>query len=297
MGRRKKKIGFIGLGNMGRPMASHLASSGLELIVYDITTELASRVASDIGATAAVDLEEVAKFSNIIVTSLPNGKIVEDVMIGTGGLANLMNEGSILIDMSSSDPIKTGQLGAKLKELGIGMIDAPVSGGVKGALDGTLTIIVGGEAKYVKRADPLLNALSQKVFHVGHLGCGQAMKALNNLCSATGLLIVAEVLRAGQAFGLQPETMIDVLNVSTGRNNSTENKIKQFILSGAYKDAGFAMDLMVKDISTAIAFANELNINMLLGKASVGAWSDALSSLEGSPDHTEIVRWVNGEAS
>ena len=162
------------------------------------------------------------------MTCLPNGKIVQDVMTGTGKLANVMNDGSLLVDMSSSDPIETGQLGDSLRKLGIGMIDAPVSGGVKGAHAGTLTIIVGGDVQDVERANSLLDVLGGKVFHVGRLGCGQAMKALNNLCSATGLLIVAEALKAGETFGLNPEMMINVLNVSTGRNNSTENKVKQF---------------------------------------------------------------------
>ena len=145
----------------------------------------------------------------------------------------------------------------------------------------------------VERANPLLDVLGGKVFHVGRLGCGQAMKALNNLCSATGLLIVAEALKAGETFGLNPEMMINVLNVSTGRNNSTENKVKQFILSGQYEKAGFAMDLMVKDISTAVSFAEELKVSMPLGSKAVDVWSNALASLGGKPDHTEIARWVS----
>ena len=293
----KDKIGFVGLGNMGRPMASHLASSGYQIMVFDISAELSSKVAEDIRSSQAVNLEELGEFSDIIVTCLPNGKIVEDVMIGAGNLVNWMDRGSLFIDMSSSGPIETVQLGDSLKEFGVDMIDAPVSGGVKGAYAGTLTIIVGGNTEHVERANPLLDILGGKVFHVGRLGCGQAMKALNNLCSATGLLIVAEALKAGKKFGLDPETIIDVLNVSTGRNNSSENKVKQFILSGDYKKAGFAMDLMVKDISTAVAFAKEININMPLGQASVNEWADALKSLGGKPDHTEIARWVFDETS
>ena len=291
------KIGFIGLGNMGRPMANHIAKSGIELMVFDISPDLTSEVANDLKARPSNKPQSIAEFSDIIVTCLPNGEIVQDVMFGESNLASAMKKGSLHIDMSSSDPIGTAQLGKRLKEFNVGMVDAPVSGGVKGAHAGTLTIMAGGDTTHIKRAEPLLNILGGKVFHVGQLGCGQAMKALNNLCSATGLLIAAEALRAGQAFGLDPEIMIDVLNVSTGRNNSTENKIKQFIFSGAYKDAGFAMDLMVKDISTAISFAKELKIDMTLGNACVDAWSDALSCLNDSPDHTEIARWVNGDIS
>lgn len=282
---------------MGKPMARHLANSGYQLMVYDISTDLTSQVAKEIGSNKAYDFEEIGEFSDIIVTCLPNGKIVEDVMIGAGNLANWLDCECLLVDMSSSDPIETVQLGDGLKEFGINMIDAPVSGGIKGAHAGTLTIIVGGEVENVERASPLLNILGGKVFHVGRLGCGQAMKALNNLCSATGLLIVSEVLKAGKKFGLNPETMIDVLNVSTGRNNSTENKVKQFILSGEYKKAGFAMDLMVKDISTAVTFAKEISIKMPLGQTSVNEWSEALDSLDGTPDHTEIARWVIEEKS
>ncbi len=293
MKERNDKIGFIGLGNMGKPMVGHLANAGHELMVFDISSELSIQVADQIGVIAAENLEELGKYADIAVTSLPNDKVVEEVMFGAGNLANVMDDGSLLVDMSSCDPIETGRLGDRLKEFNINMIDAPVSGGVEGAHAGTLTIIVGGDENNVERANPLLNILGSRVFHVGRLGCGQAMKALNNLCSATGLLIVSEALKAGETFGLDPEMMIDVLNVSTGRNNSTENKVKQFILSGDYKEAGFAMDLMVKDISTAVSFAKELGIIMPLGAASVDVWSNALMSLDGNPDHTEIARWVS----
>ena len=278
-------------------MAGHLTNAGHELMVFDISSELTIQVADQIGAIAAKNLEMLGKYADLVITSLPSGKVVEDVMFGAGNLANAMGEGSLLVDMSSCDPVETGKLGDRLKEFNINIIDAPVSGGVKGAHAGTLTIIVGGNEKNVMRANPLLNILGGKVFHVGRLGCGQAMKALNNLCSATGLLIVAEALVAGEKFGLNPEMIIDILNVSTGRNNSTENKVKQFILSGNYKEAGFAMDLMVKDISAAVSFAKELGIIMPLGEASVDVWSNALTSLGGNPDHTEIARWVGEEKS
>lgn len=289
---KREKIGFIGLGNMGKPMAGHLAKAGYDMMIFDISSELSTQVSKEISSKPANNIEEIGIFSDIVITCLPNGKIVQDVMIGSGKLATIMEKGNLLVDMSSSDPIETDQLGSSLKELGISMIDAPVSGGVKGAHGGTLTIITGGALEDYNRAESILNVLGGKVFHVGRLGCGQAMKALNNLCSATGLLIVAEALKAGEKFGLNPEMMIDVLNVSTGRNNSTENKVKQFILSEEYEKAGFAMDLMVKDISTAVTFAQELKVFMPLGLKAVDVWSEALTSLDGKPDHTEIARWV-----
>jgi 3-hydroxyisobutyrate dehydrogenase len=286
-------IGFIGLGNMGKPMANHLAHAGYNLMVFDISTELSAIVANETGTKVAISLDQLGAFADIIITCLPNGKVVHDLMLGDGQLAESLSSGNLLIDMSSCDPIQAGQLGEQLKQHKIAMIDAPVSGGIKGAQAGTLTIIIGGNKQDVARAMPLLKILGNNVFHTGRLGSGQAMKALNNLCSATGLLIVAEILKAGKTFGLDPEMMIDILNVSTGRNNSTENKVKQFILSDEYEKAGFAMDLMVKDITTAISFAKELDITMPLGSTAAEIWSNALATLGGKPDHTEIARWVN----
>ena len=274
-------------------MVEHLKNAGYEVMVFDISSELTTATSLEIKAIAAKNISEIGSYADIVITSLPNVSIVNEVVFGDEGLSSAMSSGNLLIDMSSCDPIKTQEIGNRLAVSDIDMIDAPISGGVNGAKSATLAIIVGGSDTDAKRAKPILDILGSNVFHTGDLGCGQAMKALNNLCSATGLLIVAESLKAGKTFGLKPEMIVDVLNASSGRNNSTENKVKQFIISNEYEKAGFAMDLMVKDITTAISFAEKINISMPLGNKSVDLWSEALSSLQGSPDHTEIARWVD----
>lgn len=289
----KPKLGFVGLGNMGAPMAAHLATAGFALAVFDISPGVAAGFAAKTGAKAAGSLKEVGALSDIAITCLPNGDIVRDVVLGgRDNLADAMAAGTIVVDMSSSDPIHTAALGKALDPFGIAMADAPVSGGVKGAKAASLTIMAGGSADIVEKLRPILETMGKRVFHTGGLGTGQAMKALNNLCSAAGFLIVVEALKAGEKFGLDKNVMTDILNVSTGRNNSSENKIKQYVLSGKYQDAGFAMDLMVKDISAALDLANTLETPMPLGAATVSAWRQALDDLGDSPDHTEIARWL-----
>lgn len=165
---------------------------------------------------------------------LPNGKIVEDVVFGRDGandrLAAGLKAGSVIVDMSSSSPVGTRALAARPAERGIKLVDAPVSGGVKRAVDGSLAIMAGGDAADVERLRPVLGAMGRQVFHTGPVGTGHAMKALNNYLSAAGLLAAGEAMLMGQKFGLQAETMVDVWNASTGRNNATEVKFKPFII-------------------------------------------------------------------
>jgi 3-hydroxyisobutyrate dehydrogenase len=201
-----------------------------------------------------------------------------------------MRQGSILIDMSSSSPTGTQALGKILAQHGLFMLDAPVSGGVSRAENGTLAIMVGGDTAVLKHCRPLFEAMGKRLFETGALGSGHAMKALNNLVSAAGLIAAAEALLIGHRFGLEPTVMIDILNASTGRNNSTENKFKQFILSRTF-DSGFSMDLMVKDLTTAVDLARETKTPAVFSVACRELWAAALSKLENEADHTAVVRW------
>ena len=176
------------------------------------------------------------------------------------------------------------------------MLDAPVSGGVSRAMAGTLAIMVGGEPVVVRRCMPVFEAMGERVFETGSLGSGHAMKVLNNVVSAAGLLAAAEALLIGARFGLKPEVMIKVLNASTGRNNSTENKFNQFILSRRF-DSGFSLDLMVKDLTTALELARESNMPALFSGVCRELWAAAQSKLEKGSDHTEVVRWFEEMAN
>jgi 3-hydroxyisobutyrate dehydrogenase len=287
------RIGFVGLGNMGRPMAERLIAAGYRLAVAD--ADPARLAGLGIRATLAASLTELGRASEVVVTMLPDGSIVERVLLGArrgddhvlAGFA----EGGLVIDMSSSAPVGTRALGEKLAPRGIGLVDAPVSGGVKRARDGSLAIMAGGEAALVERCRPILAAMGTQIFATGPLGSGHAMKALNNYVSAAGLAAAAEALMVGGRFGVDPAAMVDKLHASTGRNNATENKLAQFVLSRRFA-SGFNLGLMAKDLRTALDTARATGTPTPLGEACVALWSDAEAALGGAADHTEIARYL-----
>ena len=285
------RIGFIGLGNMGLPMAKNIATEKQHSIyVYDLNEKILTHELWPDNVVPTKDLLELARYSDIIITCLPNISIVQEIYLGKKSILTELKQGSVAIDMSSSDPNLTIELGAALSQKGITLIDAPISGGVKKAISGELAILVGGDKADVKKVKPILSLMGEKIIHTGSLGSGQACKCLNNLCSATGLLIVAEALSLAEKFGVTPDTFIDVLNHSSGKNNSTENKFFQFILSEKF-NSGFRMDLMNKDILTALTLADALNSDISLSKTSVDKWKRAESELGLGCDHTEIGGW------
>jgi 3-hydroxyisobutyrate dehydrogenase len=285
------RIGFIGLGNMGLPMARNIAAEKQHSIyVYDVNEEMLSDILWPDNVVPTSDILQLARHSEIIITCLPNISIVQQVYLGNNSILPELKQGTLAIDMSSSDPNLTVELGAALHQNGVNLIDAPVSGGVKKALSGELAILVGSDEADFKKVKPILSLMGDKIIHTGSLGSGQACKCLNNLCSATGLLIVAESLSLAERFGVTPETFIDVLNHSSGKNNSTENKFPQFILSEKF-NSGFRMDLMNKDILTALNLAEAFNVDFSLSKTSVDKWKRAETELELGCDHTEIAGW------
>jgi len=291
-----RTVAFIGLGKMGRPMAANLAKAGFSLRVMDRSAEAVRGFLAVSSASAFETPREAAAGSQALITMLPTGRDVREVLLGRGpddpaAARKGLRPGSLVIDMSSSAPLLTRDTGQHLATGGIAMLDAPVSGGVPRARDGTLAIMVGGEWSAIERARPVLAALGSKIFVIGPLGSGHAMKALNNYVSAAGLVAAAEALLIGQRFGLDPAIMTDVLNASTGRNNSTENKLKQHILSGAFA-SGFSVDLMTKDLSTAVELAKDLGVPMPLAEPCAHLWQAASAQLGPGVDHTEIYRFL-----
>ena len=289
----KPRIGFVGLGNMGAPMAENLLKAGYALAVADADP----RRLAGLGTRAVLpaSLAELGRLSDVVIAMLPDGKIVRKVLCGADGgndgiLAGLA-AGSLVLDMSSSAPVGTRALGAELAAHGVALVDAPVSGGVKRAIDGTLAIMVGGVDADIERCRPLLAAMGRDIFPTGPLGSGHAMKALNNYVSAAGLAAAAEAVLVGQRFGLDPAVMVDILNASTGRNNSTENKFKQFILPRRY-GAGFTLGLMAKDLRTALETAEATATPAPLAAACIALWNEAEAKLGGAADHTEIARYL-----
>jgi len=271
-------------------MAARLRGAGFALAVFDSRADAVRDFVRD-GGTAAATLADVARESDVVITMLPNGETVRRVVLdGDASLLPAMPSACVLIDMSSSSPTGTQSLGRILATRGIAMLDAPVSGGVTRAEDGTLSIMAGGDPAVLERCRPVLQSMGERIFATGPLGSGHAMKALNNLVSAAGLIAATEALLVGQRFGLDPNVMIDVLNASTGRNNSTEKKFKQFVLSRRFA-SGFSLDLMVKDLTTALDLAHATETPAPFSAACRELWAAAQAQLESGADHTAVVRW------
>jgi 3-hydroxyisobutyrate dehydrogenase len=280
------RVGFAGIGSMGWPMAANLVKAGFVVTVTDVAAGRAEAFAAEIGGRAAATARDAATGADALVTMLPASTQVADVI---GQVRSALPQGALVIEMSSGVPAVTRSLGAQLGAAGSALIDCPVSGGVVRARSGELAIMAGGEADQLERAMPLLAAMGTTVHHCGAIGAGQAMKALNNLVSAGGFLIAVEALLIGQQAGLDAGLMVDVLNASSGMNNSTQKKLKQFVLSRRF-DSGFGLDLMVKDLSIALEVGRDARTPAPFAALCRELWSSAASMLGPGQDHTAIAR-------
>ncbi len=278
-------IGFIGLGNMGTPMAKRLAAAGYKLHVADLNADAVNKFCADTGATAAPSLQALGHCS-VIITMLPDGKAVRKVLMDPNGAISGLKAGAILIDMSSCSPVDTRVLAQELKAKGFDLIDAPVSGGVVKAVSGGLAIMAGGEAAAIAACRPLLENLG-KVFATGASGSGHAMKAINNFLSATTLAITSEAVIAGTKFGIDPNVIVDIINASTGRSNSSEHKFPTFILPRKFT-SGFYLGLMAKDLRFAKALNEAVDAPNTFVNAISALYDAAEKELGFQADNTEI---------
>lgn len=286
----KPTVGFIGLGAMGSAMVRRVAASGHRLSVLDADVERTSEFARELGCTPATSPAAVAGESDIIVTVLPTSAVVEEVLFGEDGAAGALRPGSMIIEMSSGVPAQTVHLAERIAALDATLVDAPVSGGVTRARTGDLAIMFGGEDAAYAVAEPLLRTMGNSIVRTGVVGSAHAMKALNNLVSAGGFLIGVEALLIGSRFGLDPQMMVDVLNASTGMNNSTQKKFKQFVLSRTF-DAGFSLDLMAKDVGIAIGLADETGTGTPFAALCRQMWVGAQNYLGPGQDHTAMAKF------
>ncbi len=268
---------------MGLPMASRLVAAGYDVRGYDSAPEARERFGGSVETLADAA-------ARTVVLMLPDSAVVRQVTLADG-LFDALDPGGLVIDMSSSQPIETQALASEAERRGVQIVDAPVSGGVRGAEAGTLTIMAGGSEEQFGTCRPLLEAIGGNVLHVGPVGAGHALKALNNLLSGTTLLASAEAMLVGRRFGLEPQVMVDAINVSTGRSYSTEYKLPEFVLTGMY-DAGFALRLMAKDLRIAAGLAEATGTPLELGRLSTAIWERAAEELPEDADHTEIARWL-----
>jgi 3-hydroxyisobutyrate dehydrogenase len=283
-------VGFVGVGNMGWPMAACLVKAGFTVSVNDARRETADNFVQQVGGSAPDSLRQLAGASDVIVTMLPTSAVVERVLAeGDDNLFSGLKPGTIIIEMSSGVPSVTKRLAEQIAALGGTLIDAPVSGGVPRARTGQLAIMVGGDEATIDRAMPVLSAMGTSVLRTGAVGSGQAMKALNNLVSTGGFLIGIEALLIGQRFGLDPGLMTDVLNAATGMNNSTQKKFRQFVLSRKF-DAGFTMGLLAKDLSIALQVGRETATAAPLSALVNEMIVSAQAKFGPDADHTEMAR-------
>ncbi|MGO1496763.1 NAD(P)-dependent oxidoreductase [Agrococcus casei] len=277
---------FIGLGHMGAPMA-RLHSAAHPTFVFDVVPAASEGLAADSEATAIASLEAIPADVDTVILMLPTSRHVEQLLVDDG-LFERLPKGAVVIDMGSSEPQSTQQLAKTAGEHGLGYVDAPVSGGVAKAETGELAIIVGGAADHVAHAMPHLEVLGGDISHVGDAGAGHAVKALNNLLSATNIAAASEAATIGAKFGVAPDVFIDVINTATGMSQASQVKFPKHILPGTFA-SGFAYDLMLKDMKIAMGLAEQVGFSPVT-TAAFETLSEGREALGERPDHTEVAR-------
>jgi 3-hydroxyisobutyrate dehydrogenase-like beta-hydroxyacid dehydrogenase len=290
----KEEIGFIGLGAMGGRMASRLLASERAVLAYDANPAALAPLVG-LGARRCGSVAEVADGAATVLLSLPTPEIVRDVALGPGGLSGGSAIGTC-IDLSTSGPAVAREVAAGLAAVGVAFVDAPVSGGVKGAERGTLTVMAACAGATLDAARPLLDELAANVFHVGaEPGMGQLVKVLNNLLSATALAATAETVALGVKRGLDAGVLLEALNASSGRNSATAQKFPDAVLPRSF-DFGFTLALMNKDVQICLQEAQAAGLQMPVGEEVGAVWADARARSADDADCTEIVKLVEQAA-
>ncbi len=285
-----ERVGFVGLGNMGYPMAGHLAAAGFDLVVFDTAHGVAQNFIAEYGGSEAPSLAALGATVDTVVTMLPTSAVVRQVVLD---LVDGLAAGSVVIDMSTSNPMDTRTLGEELASRNVGMLDAPVAGGVVFAKDATLSITAGGEAALIERCRPLFDAMSRDVFHCGDLGAGHAMKALNNFVNASALITVFEALCIGKRFGLDTGVMLASMTAATtGRNNPIDKKVKPWLADPNFK-TGMALALLAKDTRITADTARALGAFAPIAEGCSALWTQAAERFGGDLDQIDVVRlWL-----
>ncbi len=286
----ERVIGFLGLGNMGAPMAANIASAGFSVVGYDAAGTKDRRPE---GVHAADSVAEVVGRADTVLLSVPDGRVtlaIADQIVGTPD-----RRVAVVIDLSTVGPVAAQEAAARLADVGVTYVDGPVSGGVAGARARTISLMFGGPTDVFEAHRDVLASFAGNVFHVGEqAGQGQAMKLLNNFLSATALAATSEAFALGQAFGLDLETMLDVVNVSTGRNSATYDKFPNRVLTGTY-DTGFHTRLMAKDVRLFNSVAAETGTLHEVSHAVGAVWNACEDAMPAS-DFSEIWKYVSRQS-
>ena len=275
-------------------MASNVVKGGHEVLLFDADPSRAGAVAAEIGAAPLANLREAA-VAEVIVTMLPDGHSVQAVALGDNGIASVANPGTIVIDMSSSQPMLTRATGAALKARQIALIDAPVSGGVAKAVLGTLTIMIGGDdPAALARAKPVLACMGTTFFEVGAVGSGHAAKALNNVVAAANYAVLAEALLTAERYGIEPEMFIDIVSASTGQSFLSSVVMKEFVLTKKF-NTGFTVGLLAKDAATAAELCKELGFDAPHIALASQRWAEARDALGAGADNSRAISVWRGD--
>jgi 3-hydroxyisobutyrate dehydrogenase len=288
------RVAFLGLGAIGRPMAAHLAARD-SLTVWNRTSERAREFAATHGAVAGETPREAAANAEVVITCLPTSREVEMLLEGPDGLEQGLTPGALLIDCTSGDPATCRRIARRLAERGVSFADAPVSGGVSGAEAGTLTIMVGADAETYNRARVVLSAFGKRIEHLGPVGAGHAMKAVNNALLAVNLIALGEGLTGLVKAGVSARTAVDVLNASSGRSFASESLVPERVLTGRWPQT-FRLALLDKDVGIALTLLKDSDMLSPLLEVAGGLLASARAELGESADHVEVIRWIEHRA-
>jgi len=286
------RVGFFGLGAMGCGMAVNLVRAGFTVSAFDPSETARQNFENRSGAKAVATAREACADQDAIVTMLGDGKVVRAALLGGDAPIQAAKPGTLVIDCSSSSPVDTESLAKDLAQLDLSLIDAPVSGAEKGANDGTLTLMVGGEPDLVKRADSILRGMGKSIFHTGPLGAGHAMKTINNYVAALNLISALQGLLVGKKYGLDPEQMVDIINASYGRNAATEFVLKQQVTSDKFA-ANFKMWLAAKDARVMAETARHVGFSGSLPQDVAAIFDEAEKQLGRDVDFTNVYKYLD----
>ena len=273
----KERIGFIGLGAMGLPMAKNILKSGYQVTAYDIVPERIGALTPS-GAIGASSSKEVAEQSDIVITMVPSSSHSWEALLGSGGVIEGVRKGAIVIDMSTIDPVTTRNIAVKLSEKGVAMLDAPVARGVRGAREGTLAIYVGGDLGLFERCKPLLSVMGTDVEYCGQLGAGETVKIINNLIIAVTMCSLSEALVLGVKAGVKPDVLYRTLNKGSANSFVLENHVRNFAMKGKFETGVFPVDYIMKDLSLALITAEKYHVPQYFGSLAYQAYEMARAS-------------------
>lgn len=286
-----KTVGVIGLGNMGRGMALSLKRGGYSVLGYDAAPGVAEKLEAE-GVQPRASIADITRDADILILSLPTSQIVEQVVLGDGGIVANAKAGAIVVDTTTADPNSTKKVAAALAQVHMGWVDGPVSGGPKGAATATMVMVLGGSDEHVAAVEPVLAVISAKRTHVGPVGAGHVTKLINNMLTGIHLLAASEAVRTAEAAGIDPEKLVEALNGGSGRNSATLTNYPTWIFNDKF-DSGFTMKLMRKDMRLAMALLGSVDATAPIANAAGRLWDKSEATIGDAEDFNRIVQFID----